>query len=67
MYLNQSTRREFLSVNDHFGAIPERQSITKEDDAPQIALKHSDDGPLFHTPVLSLLKVPVIPDCNNDN
>lgn len=61
LYLDQASRRQLLCVNDQLGAIPESQGVAEEDDAPQVALKHTNNRPLFDAPVLSLNKVSVIP------
>ena len=42
-YLNKTTRRQLLGVDDQFRSIPKGQSVTEENDAPQVSLKHSYD------------------------
>lgn len=59
-YLDETARRQLLGVNDQFGSVPKGQSVTEEDDAPQVTLKDSNDPTLFHTPVLSFLQVLVV-------
>lgn len=60
-YLNQTSRRELLGVNDQLGPVPKGQSIAKKNDAPQVSLENSNDGAFFYTPALSFCKVFVIP------
>lgn len=59
-YLNKSTRRQLLGIDDQFRSIPKGQSETKENDAPQVSLKKAYNRALFHTPVLSFCEVSVI-------
>lgn len=60
-YLNKTTRRQLLGVDDQLRSIPKGQCETKENDAPEVSLENANDRALFNTPALSFCKVSVIP------
>lgn len=59
-YLNETTRRQFLGVDDQLRAVPEGQCETQKNDEPQVSLKNAYDCALFYTPALGFCKVSVI-------
>lgn len=60
-YLDKGSCCIFSIIQDEFGAIPESQCVTQEDETPHESCKESHHYPFPNSPVLGKHKIFLIP------